>query len=595
MKYDSYEIEIIISLGFLILFLISINFVSGYSFERARAAQASEYEKSLNLATEYARIAFEGKLGRFGYSDKTLQDYLRQVAFLTGVDDIAVTDTLGITVASISNEATSAGLSNAVRRPLTGRDGNIIGYVELSAFNAAGGRLRQLSGWDTIFRFGGLISSLIMGAIFLRAILMPYRRIKREAIDYNLDLRESGQKPGIEYVVNTFKEVIRELEEKSAEIENLYKSSVKRADSLARYNEYILGSITSGAVICDSRGIVTRFNRSAQEILQYLEKECRGKHYRDVFGSEHQLVALFDDALLRQVVHSRRELEIRMRDGKRLWLGCSSSLINDEHGEGMGVVLLLIDLTEIRRLQELTSYSEKMMTLGETAAGLAHEVRNSFTAIMGFANLLRKSPGHADEVADLAESIREESLASEALMSRFLSFAKPLNLSPEPIDIGELLDSALTMLTHPGLKAIKITKSLPGDLPSFRGDRMLLRQVILNLLLNACDALPAGGEIRVKAALEGEYERGAPREIALSVTDNGVGISPEISTRIFDPFVTGKPDGTGLGLALVKKIVVMHGGRVEARSKPGKGTRFAIYIPLEPTKIPVAESATASL
>jgi signal transduction histidine kinase len=198
-------------------------------------------------------------------------------------------------------------------------------------------------------------------------------------------------------------------------------------------------------------------------------------------------------------------------------------------------------------------------------------------------------------VADLAESIREESLASEALMSRFLSFAKPLNLSPEPIDIGELLDSALTMLTHPGLKAIKITKSLPGDLPSFRGDRMLLRQVILNLLLNACDALPAGGEIRVKAALEGEYERGAPREIALSVTDNGVGISPEISTRIFDPFVTGKPDGTGLGLALVKKIVVMHGGRVEARSKPGKGTRFAIYIPLEPTKIPVAESATASL
>ena len=584
-KYDSYEVEIIISLGFLILFLISINFVSGYSFEQARRVQAIEYEKNVSLAAEFATIAIENKLEKLEYSEKLIRDFLREVALLTGFSDFVFIDTLNNVIALSSDGRPHDERTLEAKRAVKDRNGRTVGYVRLFAANEAGARLKELSRWDMIFRVGGLVSALIMGAYFLKAILLPYRRIKREALDYNFDLNEAGRKPGIEYIVDTFKDVINELEDKRARLEGMYNSSVKRADSLARYNEYILGSITSGVVICDSNGVVTRFNPSAQSILQYLEKDCRGRHYREVFGSEHQLVALFDDALLRRVVHSRHEMEVRRPDGKRLWLGCSSSLINDEHGEGMGVALLLIDLTEIRRLEELTSYSEKMVSLGETATGLAHEVRNSFAAIVGFAALMRKNPDQPKQVAKLAEAIKEESQASETLMSRFLSFAKPLNLTREQLKIGELLDSALALLTHPGLSLIKITKQISNELPAFWGDRMLLRQVFLNLLLNACDALPHGGEIRIKAGLKEESEKGEMKVIAISVIDNGLGISPEIAGRIFEPFVTDRAEGTGLGLALVKKTVVMHGGRVEVRSKPGKGTRFTIYLPLESTSI----------
>jgi PAS domain S-box-containing protein len=356
----------------------------------------------------------------------------------------------------------------------------------------------------------------------------------------------------------------------------MYESSEKRADSLARYNEYILGSISSGVVICDSGGIVTRFNPSAQTILQYFERDCRGRHYREVFGAEHKLVGLLDDALLHKKVHSRLEFEIRRPDGKKLWLGCSSSLINDERGEGMGAALLLIDLTEIRHLQEVSSYTEKMVILGETAAGLAHEVRNSFAAIMGFANLLRKSVTRDENSTKLADAIKSESMAAESLMSRFLSFARPLNLNPEWIDISELINAILGNFSHSNLGKINITRQIDGALSTVQGDKMLLRQALLNLITNACDALPDGGEVCLRATLE---EKGKTSDLCISVTDNGAGIDSEIAAKIFEPFISGKPDGTGLGLALVKKIVVMHGGRIEVYSKPGKGAKFTIYLP----------------
>ncbi len=580
-KYDSYELEIIISLGFLILFLISINFISGYSAEKARRAQALQFEKQLSLSADYAVLSLQDDIQIYARFRQALEDRLQALSLLTGIENITIIDTLGQVVASCEGQTNSAALASEfhVVRPLNGQDGRAFGRLEMLSPNWVGMQLARLSRWDLIFRIFGLVSSLIVAAYFLRAVLVPYRRIKREALDFNLDLNDPAAKPGIEYIVSTFKEIISELEEKKKRLEDMYVSSQKRADSLARYNEYILGSITSGVVICDSSGIVTRFNPSAQNILMYLERDCRGRHYRDVFGEEHKLVSLLDDALHRRTVHSRLEFEVRRPDGKKLWLGCSSSLINDERGEEMGAALLLIDLTEIRRLQEISSYSEKMVALGETAAGLAHEVRNSFAAIVGFANLLKKSlPEQSAPLGKHIDAIRDESMAAESLMSRFLSFARPLNLNPEPVDVAELIESLLASFSHQSLAKINITSHLAGGIPNIKGDPMLLRQALLNLVINACDAMPDGGEVRVKAALD---DKSAGHLIVISVTDNGIGIEPGFESKIFEPFISGKPDGTGLGLALVKKIVVMHGGRIEVRSRPGKGTKFSIYLPVE--------------
>jgi two-component system sensor histidine kinase AtoS len=324
---------------------------------------------------------------------------------------------------------------------------------------------------------------------------------------------------------------------------------------------------------------VTRFNPSAQAILQHLEKDCLGKHYRDIFGREHKLVSLFDDALLKGRVYSRLEFDARKPDGSRLWLGCSSSLINDESGGGMGVVLLLIDLTEIRRLREQTTYSEKMAALGETTAGLAHEVRNSFTAILGFAKLLGKLNRGDERLGRLIDSIKEESSSAESLMSRFLSFARPLDINPERVDIRGIIDSAIAFINSPN-EEIEISTQISHDIPHISGDGALLRQAISNLVINACEAVDGGGEVQIRARLEKD-ERNRP-QVVIDVIDNGMGIEPEIESRIFEPFVSGKPHGTGLGLALVKKIIVMHGGRIEVHSKPGKGTRFTIFLPAAP-------------
>ncbi len=577
-KYDRYELEIIISLGFLILFLISTNFISGFSFERAVRGQYSQFEISINMAANLIKTELEDKAPKWTRSSAALFENLQDLAILTDVGALSVTDTEGNVVAEINTAAVrDSENSLVVKRPLVNSDGKTIGYLLISSVNPMERAFRRLSRWDLIFRIGGLLGALIMGGYFLRAILYPYRRIKREAMDFNLDIKPEGREQGIEYIVDTFKDIILELEEGREQLENMYADSEKRADSLARYNEYILGSITSGVVICDSSGKISRFNPSAEKILQYFEKDCRGRHYKELFGANHKLSVLLDDALILGTVHSRLEFEIKRPDNEKLWLGCSSSMINDENGEGMGAAILMIDLTEIRRLQEISSYSEKMASLGEMSAGLAHEIRNSFAAVIGFANLVKKSPVLDKGTADLVDSLKNESLAAEALLSRFLNYARPLEIVPEPIDLRQLAESAIGNLSS--MDNISLETRFEENLPDITGDFALLKQVLSNLLLNACDAVQGGGHIILEIKMNPRKNPRERNEMVISVSDNGIGIDPSKKEKIFEPFYTDKANGTGLGLALVKKIVILHRGRIEVHSKPGKGTRFTLYLP----------------
>ena len=585
-KYDKYELEIIVALGALILFLISINFVSGYSFDKAVREQVSQFENSTIIAANYMKSDLEKDLGKWLRSDILLLERLRDLSQATGIDRIAVTDTSGRVIASLkqsdSKSDSAAGL--VIKRPLKHSNGRILAYLHINEINKTGIMYKDLSRWDAVFRVVGVFSALVISFFFIRTILSPYRKIKHEALDHNLDFIDVESGKGIEYIVDTFKDVINELEEKKRQLEIMYKNSEKRADSLARYNDYILGSISSGVVICDSNGIVTRFNHSAENILKFFEKDCRGKQYTDIFGQNHRLTALLDDALLRRITHSRLEFEIERPNGERLWLGCSSSMINDEKGEEMGAVLLMIDLTEIRRLQELSSYSEKMASLGELSAGLAHEIRNSFAAVQGFAKLVKKRGNLTEKDSELVEAILGESDSAESLLARFLNFARPLDYYPEPISLNAIIGAAVGKITHFNLARIKIETHLQTDLPQTEGDSVLLKQALNNLILNACDALPDGGNIVMESkSLKYKFGRG---ELVFSIADNGVGIEPERLEKIFEPFHTDKPDGTGLGLALVKKIIVLHQGRIEVKSKPGKGTRFSVYLPLVPITAP---------
>lgn len=580
-KYDKYEFEIIISLGFLILFLISINFISGYSFHKSVNAYHGQFENSVNMSATLIQQKLENEHERWEKSTVVLADILHDLSLITDINDITVTDKSGTEIFSLDPFRTGGEGrdSYAVTRPLRGKDGIIVAYVKIDKLDDMGPKFTKLSRWDNIFRLAGLVCGILAAAYFLRAVLYPYRRIRKEALNYNLDIKYDGKAHGIEYIVNTFKNVIRELVEKSTQLEKLYEKSERKADSITRYNEYILGSITSGVVICDSGGIVTRFNRSAENILDYFERECRGKHYRDIFGSEHRLTRMLDDALLHGKIHSRHEFEIKRPDGERLWLGCSSSMVNDEKGEGMGAVLLMIDLTEIRRLQEISSYSEKMASLGEMAAGLAHEIRNSFAVILGFANLIKKTTTSDDAAVQLVSSLKDEATAAEELLSRFLNFARPLDLLPEPVGINELINFDPRGAVRPLSDDIDILHRVDDHIPPINADPALIRQAMSNLILNACEAMPDGGELIIDISLESKHIEGRHDELLISVIDSGNGIAPEIKSKMFNPFFSTKAEGTGLGLALVKKIVTLHQGWIEVQSKPGKGTRITMHLP----------------
>jgi PAS domain S-box-containing protein len=580
-KYDKYELEIIISLGFMILFLISINFVSGYSFHSAVGGYNRQFENSINLSATVIQERLTNEYYRWEESTVALADILHDLYLITEIRDIAVTDTSGAEIFSMKSILSEKrdGERYGVKRPIRGKNGVVLAYVEISKTDELGLEFSKLSKWDNIFRFAGLLCAMVAAAYFLRAILYPYRRIRREALDYNLDIKYDGKSHGVEYIVNTFKSVIRELEEKSSHLEEMFEGSEKKADSIARYNEHILGSITSGVVICDSIGRITRFNRSAENILDFFEKDCRGKHYSDIFGPDHRLSRMLDDALIRGITHSRYEFEIRRSDGERLWLGCSSSMVNDEKGEGMGAVLLMIDLTEIRRLQEISSYSEKMASLGEMSAGLAHEIRNSFAAIVGFANLIKKAIPSDDNAIKMADDLRKEANAAENLLSRFLNFARPLDLQPEMSDVKDLIRIDRMNISPPIPEKINIIFRIDENTPPILADPALMKQAMSNLLMNARDAMPQGGDIVVEVRMEKKRIEGRHDELLISVIDNGDGVDPEIKGKLFNPFFTTKPEGTGLGLALVKKIVIMHHGRIEVQSKPGKGSRFTIRLP----------------
>jgi PAS domain S-box-containing protein len=580
-KYDKYELEIIISLGALILFLISINFISGYSFHRAARGYKKQFEDSLNLSALVIKYRLESEYPRWERSPLVLNDLLQDLSVLTDINDIRIIDKNGRELSSLGDEMPDTANRKLINitLPVRSGDGSPIAYLKVSKADLMGTEFGNLSRWDMVFRIAGLVSALIVGAYFLWAVLYPYRRIKREALNYNLDIRHDGKARGIEYIVKTFKNVIRELEEKSSQLEDMYLDSERKANSIARYNEYILGSITSGVIICDSKGIVTRFNRSAESILSYFETDCRGKHYGEIFGSESKLSRMLDDALIYGKVRSRQEFEIRRPDGERLWLGCSSSMVNDDRGEGMGAVLLMIDLTEIRHLQEISSYSEKMTSLGEMAAGLAHEIRNSFAAIMGFANLIKKTAGSENEIIQLAEILKKESAAAENLLSRFLNFARPLHLQPEPVEIHKLVKSIASGPARVILGKIEIACDLEENIPAINADPALLKQALTNLLINAREAMSDVGEIIIEVRYEGKRIESRRDELVISVIDSGTGIDPEIKNKLFEPFFTNKDGGTGLGLAIVKRIVVLHRGRINVQSKPGKGTRITIYLP----------------
>lgn len=233
-----------------------------------------------------------------------------------------------------------------------------------------------------------------------------------------------------------------------------------------------------------------------------------------------------------------------------------------------------------RNLQEAEAAvrrSERLAALGQMAAGLAHELRNPLGTMRASADMLARTVAAESEVArEVAGFIASEVDRTNSLITRFLDFARPLKLRRNRVELSEVIDRAVTQLEqHAPPYPVSVYKNYSPDIRPVEADGELIERVVYNLLLNAAQASPAGGVITVKTRpLDGSVE--------ISVIDRGSGIEPAQIENIFNPFFTTKPDGVGLGLAIVQKIVDEHGGRTAVESEAGRGSVFRVFLPAGP-------------
>lgn len=269
----------------------------------------------------------------------------------------------------------------------------------------------------------------------------------------------------------------------------------------------------------------------------------------------------------------RFEVEFVDARGEQRWVDFSLKPVRDEAGQ---VQFLLPEGRDITRFKAAhareLAMQDALAQIGESASLLAHEIKNPITAV----NLALRAV--ADKLGEDQRSVLEDLSMRltklERTMKRTLSFARPLELEREPCDVGELL-ADVVQLMRPELERARVTLELecPSDLPCIAGDRGLLEEVLLNLVRNAREALPAGGRVRLSAAREGRTH------LVIAVDDDGPGLSPGVRASLFKPFVTSKLGGTGLGLAIARKIVREHGGEIEARDGALGGASFWIRLP----------------
>jgi two-component system sensor histidine kinase HydH len=255
-------------------------------------------------------------------------------------------------------------------------------------------------------------------------------------------------------------------------------------------------------------------------------------------------------------------------------LSISASRIVSDAGHFVGHILILRDLREVKRLQDEIRQKEKLAALGSLSAGVAHEIRNPLSSIKGLASYFgdKFEPGSSDREA--AEVMVREVERLNRVVSELLDFARPSELSRRQTDIVDVLNHSVRLVQQDaGLHHIEIRLSTADDLPPLFLDPDRFSQCLLNLYLNAIEAMTNGGVLTVEAAI-------APGGgLRITVTDTGPGIPEKYRSKIFDPYFTTKTTGTGLGLAIVYKIIEAHGGSISIESAPGGGTRFTVFLP----------------
>jgi len=350
-----------------------------------------------------------------------------------------------------------------------------------------------------------------------------------------------------------------------------------------------------GMALAAQEGHLLHVNTSLCDMLGYSKDELLAKRWDELTAPEGQVISLETGE---QEPPGEATTHLCNKEGNVVWARVNARLIRDEAGEPLYSVMQIEDVTERLRLERRLLQTRKMDAIGRIAGGVAHDFNNLLTVITNYVSfaidrMARSDPARAD-----LEQAQEASSRAEALVRQLLAFSRKSVAQPKIIDLNRLVHEMKDLLRSTIGADVSLVIKNGDSFPTTRADPDHLKQVLINLVLNACDAMPEGGALTI-----GTSTRDVGSEVAelhsgmkpgtyavLAVSDSGVGMEPDVATRVFEPFFSTKPRGvgTGLGLATVYGIVKQADGYVSVRSEPNRGATFEVYLPIADVQLPAA-------
>lgn len=386
-------------------------------------------------------------------------------------------------------------------------------------------------------------------------------------------------------MVASFQGVIAQLREKEKRLTEVSRADRERAATAARVSTDILQLMETAVLLFSSQGRVVQGNRAASDLFGMPPLVLYNQHYTELFAGEREWVATMRASLQRGQREQDRMITRATAQGERSYRVSATPVL--EPDGRYGAVCVISDVTDRIGLERLLADKEKLAALGEMAGGLAHEVRNSLGTLVGLMRLLASEPApdtggadtsgdgraQSDSVKRYQQMMQREIHELNRIVGDFLDFTRPLAPRLDPVDCREVLTRCMDeiALQFPE-RARDVT--IEGEFVPVPGDEALLRQAFFNLIKNGIES---GQSVTV--GISGEVLRPA-HMLRLRFLDTGCGIDPADIEKVFIPFYTTKENGYGIGLALVKKIVLAHAGRIEVASTPGSGAEFHVYLPL---------------
>jgi len=355
-----------------------------------------------------------------------------------------------------------------------------------------------------------------------------------------------------------------------------------------RFFRHLVLNLRTGVVAIFDDGRIAAINDIAYRVLGLIpHKGDVGRPFHDVLQDCPEVTRVLQHAFDTDDLPNRAEMRLR-KTGKAI--GYSVSHISDDYGRQIGATLFFKDLTRVEHMEERERLRDRLATLGEMAAAIAHEVKNPLASIEVAAGGLKRQFAHLPEAAEPLDDIIKEAKMANAIVVEVLDFVRPIALQVDRVAVDCVIKDAITLAEGKQARGtVTIDTNIESDLPELVADSHQLRQLFSNLLANAFEAMEGRGHIEIRAALRPGEEGPAtggdalPPHVVVEVRDDGPGIAPDDLDRIFSPFFTTKPQGTGLGLAIVRKVVDAHDGHIDAVSAPGRGATFRVTLPVEPS------------